>query len=85
MTATVLVPQSLGGDIRDDDQRYTITSYSLRTQTAEHASVANDTTSDPRTYVEAMSRPDAAKWEMACTDELRSFEQMGVYEVILRP
>jgi Reverse transcriptase (RNA-dependent DNA polymerase) len=32
-----------------------------------------------------MSRPDAAKWETACDDERRSFEQMSVYQVVPRP
>jgi Reverse transcriptase (RNA-dependent DNA polymerase) len=30
-----------------------------------------------------MSRPNAAQWEMACADEMRAFEHMGVYEVVL--
>ena len=32
-----------------------------------------------------MARPDAAEWEVACKDEKRSFELMGVYEVVPRP
>jgi Reverse transcriptase (RNA-dependent DNA polymerase) len=40
-----------------------------------------DTASDPRTYAEAMSHLDAAQWEAACEDEMRSFESMGVYEI----
>jgi hypothetical protein len=32
-----------------------------------------------------MSRPDSAKWEVACDDERRSFEHMKVYEVVPRP
>jgi Reverse transcriptase (RNA-dependent DNA polymerase) len=32
-----------------------------------------------------MSRPDAAQWEMACTDEMCAFKHMGMYEVIPRP
>ena len=37
---------------------------------------------DPKTYVEAMARPDAEKWELACEDELRSFHNMDVYELV---
>jgi len=35
--------------------------------------------------MEAMARPDAAEWELACEDEKRAFERMGVYEVVPRP
>jgi hypothetical protein len=71
---------------RDDDPRYSVSSYSSRKRTAEHATVAQDVTmSDPRTYAQAMARPDAAEWELACDDERRAFERMGVYEVVPRP
>jgi hypothetical protein len=64
----------------DDDDRYTVTSYGPQKQADEHAGVAqSDIASNPKTYAEAMSRPDAAQWEMACTDEMRTFENMGVY------
>jgi hypothetical protein len=44
-----------------------------------------DNASDPRTYAEAMRRPDAAEWEIACDAEKHAFEHMGVYEVVPRP
>lgn len=47
---------------------------------AKASEVAN-----PRTYAEAMARPDAAEWEMACDTERRAFEHMGVYEIVPCP
>jgi Reverse transcriptase (RNA-dependent DNA polymerase) len=32
-----------------------------------------------------MAHPDAAEWDAACEDELRTFQQMGVYEIVLQP
>jgi hypothetical protein len=32
-----------------------------------------------------MAHPDAADWDAACEDELRTFQQMGVYEVVPWP
>jgi hypothetical protein len=63
-----------------------VSSYRPRKQLDEHARVAvADDTSDPRTYAEALSRPDAPQWELACEDERRAFERLGVYEVVPRP
>ena len=60
--------------------------YGQTRPSVEHASVAHTGPStDPRTYAEAMARPDAADWELACEDERRAFERMGVYEVVPRP
>ena len=51
-----------------------------------HASIAHtNLTRDPQTYAEAMSRPDATEWELACEDEKRCFERMGVYEIVPCP
>jgi len=59
--------------VRDDDPRYSITSYS-RPRPAEQANVVlTDKTDDPRTYKEAMACSDAAKWDAACEDEIRNF------------
>ena len=44
-----------------------------------------DTMSDPCTYAEAMARPDTTEWELACNEERRAFECMGVYKVVPRP
>ena len=72
--------------VRDDDQRYTVTSYGPRKRPEEHARVAKASSAgDLRTYAEAMARPDAADWELACESEKRAFENLGIYEVVPRP
>jgi hypothetical protein len=71
--------------IRDDDPRFSVSSYN-RQRPAEQAKVVlTDETSEPRTYDEAMKRSDAADWDAACEDEIRMFQQMGVYDVVPRP
>jgi hypothetical protein len=72
--------------IHDDDPRYSVSSYSTRKHHAEKAKVAHaNVTGDPCTYTQAMARPDAAEWEVACKAERRAFEHMGVYEVVPCP
>jgi hypothetical protein len=72
--------------IRDDDPCYSVSLYGTRKHHAKKAKVAHaDVTGDPRTYAQAMARPDAAEWEVACEAERHAFEHMGVYEVVLRP
>ena len=71
--------------VRDDDPRYSVTSYN-RSRPAEQAKVVlTDETHDPRTYKEAMARSDAADWDAACEDEIRNFQMMGVYDIVPRP
>ena len=70
--------------IPDDDPRYSVTSYGRR-KPSEHTKPAHLEETDPRTYAEAMARPDAAEWEVACQDEMRSFENMEVYRILPRP
>jgi len=41
-----------------------------------------DKTDDPQTYKEAMAHSDAAEWDTACEDEIRNFQQIGVYNVV---
>jgi len=36
-------------------------------------------------YKEAMVHSDAAKWDVACKDEIYNFQQMGVYDMVLQP
>jgi hypothetical protein len=53
---------------------------------ATTASVTQDEAlGDPQTYANAMKRSNAAEWNAACEKERRSFEEMGVYEVVSRP
>ena len=71
--------------VRDDDPRYSVTSYS-QSRPAERAKVLlTDETQDPRTYKEAMARSDAANRDTACDDEIRNFQMMAVYDIVPRP
>ena len=71
--------------IRGDDPRYSVSSYGPRART-ERATLARiETMPDPKTYAEAMKRPDADLWDAACEVEKKSFEIMGVYDVVPRP
>jgi len=72
--------------VKDDDTRYSVTSYGPHSHTTKHASVAHANVSkDPKTYMEAMARFNATEWEMACNDEKCSFDMMGIYEVVPCP
>jgi Reverse transcriptase (RNA-dependent DNA polymerase) len=71
--------------IRDDDPHYLVTSYG-HSCPAEQANVMRtDLSNDPRTYSEAMACPATAEWDAACEDELRTFQQMGVYKIMPQP
>ncbi len=51
-----------------------------------HANMAKvDKSNDPKTYSEAMRRSDAVHWEMACEQERKAFEGMGVYTIMPQP
>ena len=69
--------------VKDDDLRYEVTSYGQRQARANIAKT--NELSDPLTYAEAMKRSDAVQWEMACKQERKAFEGMGVYSVIPCP
>ena len=70
----------------DDDQHYSVSSYRLQQRLSEHACIAKaNIAGDLRSYVEAMARPDAAEWELACDNKKRAFEHLGVYEIVPRP
>jgi len=71
--------------VQDDDPCYTVLSYN-RSRPAEQANIVlADETGNPQTYEEAMARSNAAEWDVACEDEIRNFQQMGVYDVVPRP
>ena len=40
---------------------------------------------DPKTYAEAMSRPDAEQWKAACAEELLAFAKAELYDEVERP
>jgi len=80
-------PQTIHAPVRDDDKRFTTSSYTRKhtaTQvtateampnTDEHAHAAQITPEvDPLTYKEAMSHPDVAEWLAACMEELETFK-----------
>jgi hypothetical protein len=78
--------------ICDDDERYSITSYTPKVNEAANAPIttssqANRTTldEDPPSYRDTMSRPDAAQWQIACAEELDVFRRMKLYEVVEKP
>jgi len=71
--------------VRDDDPHYSVSSYNRPSSTEQANVVLTDKTDDPRTYKEAMVRSDAAEWDAACKDEIRNFQQMGVYNVVPQP
>jgi hypothetical protein len=50
----------------------------------EHANVASPS-NDPRTYHEAMARPDSGEWAVACAEELDTLCHMEVYETVEKP
>jgi Reverse transcriptase (RNA-dependent DNA polymerase) len=58
----------------------------LQQQLAEHAKVTHaNTLSDLGTYKEAMSCPDAAKWELTRSAETCAFKDMGTFKIVLHP
>jgi hypothetical protein len=69
--------------ICDNGLHYSVSSYGTRKRHAEKAKVAHaDVTGNLCTYAQAMARPDAAEWEVACEAKRCAFEHMGVYKVI---
>ena len=65
--------------ILDDNPQYNVSSYSPRTN------LADADTPEPKTYDKAMASPNAIKWLAACEDEMRTWKQLNVYNVIPRP
>jgi hypothetical protein len=76
--------RTIRAPIRDDDARYDVSSYDRKRPVRVTVADA-ELGSDPRTFDEAMARPDAAKWILACENERHAFEQMGVFEIVPRP
>jgi hypothetical protein len=68
--------------IPDDDPRYEKSSYNHTQPSTDSVGVAWAMTASikiPRTYSEAMDRPDADSWLGACTDELNALKETGTY------
>lgn len=51
----------------------------------ETAHIANAPLPDPKTYDEAMSRPDAIHWKLACIVELEQFIKQKLYTTVPKP
>jgi hypothetical protein len=65
--------------IPDDDQRYNVSSY------GHHANAADAEAPEPKTYNEAMASPDAVEWLAACEDEMRTWKNLDVYDIVPQP
>jgi len=73
--------------IQDDDPRYSISSYS-RQKVPEDLDKLKDSAlvmTDPSTYQEAMSRPDAIYWKKACAEELEQFVKQKLFSTVCTP
>ena len=42
-------------------------------------------TSEPKTYNEAMASPDAPEWLAACKEEMRTWKDLDVYDIVPQP
>ena len=71
--------------IRDDDPRFSLMSYNYQHPAEQAKVILTDETIEPRTYNEAMKRSDATEWDVACENEIRMFQQMGVYDMVPCP
>jgi hypothetical protein len=65
--------------VPDDDPRYNVSSYGHR------ANVALANASELKTYNKAMASQDAVEWLAACKEEMRTWKDLDVYDVVLRP
>jgi hypothetical protein len=65
--------------IPDDDLRYDVSSYGHR------ANITQASPSEPKTYVEAIASPNALKWLAACEEEMRTWKDMDVYDIVPLP
>jgi len=65
--------------VPDDDPRYNVSSY------GPCANLADAETPEPKTYNKAMASPDAVEWLAACKDEMRTWKQLNIYDVIPQP
>ena len=65
--------------ISDNDPRYDVSSYGHR------ANVALADTSEPKSYDEAMASLDAAEWLATCEEEMWTWKELDVYDIVPRP
>jgi len=62
--------------VRDDDPCYDVSSY------GHQANIALADASEPKTYNEAMASPDAPKWLTTCEEEMRTWKDLDVYDIV---
>ncbi|CDO75139.1 hypothetical protein BN946_scf184772.g6 [Trametes cinnabarina] len=77
--------QQAAGNIFDDEDAVQRILNGLGDEGDEHAYHASTFSDEPRTYQEAMSRPDAEQWKAACAEELLSFAKAELYDEVERP
>jgi hypothetical protein len=77
--ATSCPRRTIHPPVRDDDPQYDVLSYGHR------ANVVLDDVPEPKTYDEAMASPDAAEWLATCEEEMRTWKDLDIYDVIPRP
>jgi hypothetical protein len=65
--------------IRDDDPCYDVSSYGHR------ANVTLADAAEPKMYNEAMASPDASEWLAACEEEMRTWKDLDVYNIVPQP
>jgi hypothetical protein len=65
--------------VPDNDPHYDVSSYGHR------ANIALTNASEPKTYNEAMASQDAVKWLATCKEEMQTWKDLDVYDVVLQP
>ena len=62
--------------IQDDNPHYDILSY------RHWANIALADAAEPKTYNEAMASPDASEWLATCEEEMRTWKDLEVYNIV---
>jgi hypothetical protein len=65
--------------IQDNNPRYDISSYRHR------ANVTLADAAEPKTYNEAMASPDTSEWLATCEEEMQTWKDLEVYNIVPRP
>jgi len=65
--------------VLDDDLRYDISSY------GHCANVTHAEAPEPKTYDEAMASSNAVKWLATCKEEMRTWKDLDIYDIIPWP
>jgi len=73
--------------VRDDDPRFSTTSYSHLKSSGDPNETENSalTMTDPTSYQDAMSRADAIYWKRACAKELEEFVRQNLFSTVDKP